>query len=536
MCNLSIRKTIYIFIIAVISMQLFGCGGGGSSEAPIIPSDTDKIAPLVTLAVPLDNATDVQLNTSIEVSFNELMNSSTVNTSSFIVKDALGNLVPGVITESNTTYLFNPVSDLEYDASYTVTITTSVTDLANNNLETPYSWSFSTLALPGATSPVSLNVSDLTDTSVTLNGLFTNPSNYTTTAWFEYGLTDSYGSSTPSVVYAAVATIDHSADLINLPDKTTYHYRIVTQNNDGVFYGDDKTFRTYISAVTMADDLDHPSYLHLYNNELYWVEIYSDRVRKISVNGGAATTEASSAMTANSASLEMDMTHLYWGDQYNIWMKPIGTGAVTTVASSLPNVYDLRVYSSDLFVRNSDGINKIAIAGGSLSTVVSNQTYYISSYEVDASGIYWTHYDGSINKSALDGSSVVTLAVGLSSPHSLILESGKLYWAESNAIRSMSTSGGQITTIAENVSPTGMVKDATNIYFAEEADYNYGYHNITSVNTSTGEVEVLTMGKGHSSYPTVRYLVVGDSNIYWLVGGNHYYLPMGQLRKCAKSY
>ena len=33
MCNLSIRKTIYILIIAVVSMQLFGCGGGGGSSS-----------------------------------------------------------------------------------------------------------------------------------------------------------------------------------------------------------------------------------------------------------------------------------------------------------------------------------------------------------------------------------------------------------------------------------------------------------------------------------------------------------------------
>jgi hypothetical protein len=90
--------------------------------------------------------------------------------------------------------------------------------------------------------------------------------------------------------------------------------------------------------------------------------------------------------------------------------------------------------------------------------------------------------------------------------------------------------------IAENISPTGMVKDSTHIYFAEAVDNLYGYYNIASVNISTGEVDVLTIGQGHSTYPTVHSLTVDEANVYWLMSGNHYYLPMGQLRKCAKSY
>lgn len=533
-----IRNSLSVLLMVLLAVLfLYACGGGGGGgDDQIIPND-DYTAPLITLVAPIDNATDVQNDILIKVSFNEVMNSSTVNATSFIVKDALGFIVPGVITESNTIYIFTPDSDLAYDTIYTVTITTDVTDLANNNLENSYLWSFSTLSLPGATSPLTLNVSTLTDTSVTLNAAFTNPLNYTTTAWFEYGLTDSYGSTTPPVVYAAAATIGHSADLNNLPEKTTYHYRIVTENNDGFFYGDDKTFRTYISPVTLADNLDAPGSLHLHNNELYWIEIYGNSIRKVSVNGGLITTEASTAIGGNNASLEMDMTHLYWGDDDDIWMKPIGTGITSLIASSLPDLGEIKVFSSDLYSRSrgSGGIKKIAIADGSYSTVVPNQTYSISSDAIDASGIYWTHIgDGTISKSAHDGSSMVTIAVGLSFPSSLILEAGKLYWAESGAIKSMSTSGGQITTIAINVSPiSNIVKDSTHIYFVDSTflDGAESAYFMTSVNIITGEVSILTQVDNQSGS-----VVVDSTSVYWLKGGNHYYPPMGQLRTCAKSY
>ena len=71
-----------------------------------------------------------------------------------------------------------------------------------------------------------------------------------------------------------------------------------------------------------------------------------------------------------------------------------------------------------------------------------------------------------------------------------MLDAGTIYWAEYNALKSISTSGGQITTIAENVSPYTMTKDSTNIYFAEEVANLYGYYYIKSINITTGLVDI----------------------------------------------
>jgi len=518
-------------------------GSGGTYTTPP-PGVTDITPPVVTQVAPSNGAMDVMLDTQIVVTFNELIDDATINASSFIVKDAMGNVITGSIAVSNTSYAFTPDSLLDSDTSYTATITDAAEDVSGNNLINDYSWNFSTIYVLDPSSPVSLDPSALTDTSVTLNGSFTNPAGDTTTVWFEYGLTDAYGNSTPSAMYATDATIDHTADLSSLTNKTIYHYRIVTQNSMGVFYGEDKTFRTYISAVTLANNLNAPTSLHLHNNELYWVEVYDGDVMKISTSGGTAVIEASSTIAGNSATLVMDMTDLYWADWANIWMKQIGAGTVAPVATSL-NLYDfyglVEVYATDLYAMSgvgntSNSIDKISISDGSVSQIITLPWYSRASIEVDATGVYWTNIpDAVIGKSQHDGSSEVTLAVGLNSPHSLILDSGTLYWAESNAIKSMSTSGGAITTIAENVSPLHMTKDSTNFYFAEEVGYPaYFDYYIKSVNISTGVVEVLS--KIDLSSNDIRDIVVDDTYLYLLMAGNQYYPPLGKILKYEKSY
>jgi len=540
MKNRQPKNIIYSFITAIIFIQLLGCGGGGSdavTETPPLPVITDTTPPIVTQVAPLDYAIDVPQDTLIEVSFNELMNFSTVNNSSFIVKDNMDNTVPGVITESNTSYVFTPDSFLKYDTSYNVTITTDVTDLANNNLYNAYSWGFHTVTVPSPSTPASLDASNLTDTGVTLNGLFTNLFNDTTTAWFEYGLTDTYGTTTPSTVYSAVATVNYSADLTGLPEKTTYHYRIVTQNSDGLFYGEDKTFRTYITPVVLVDDLDGPGRpLKIHNNELYWAEVYADAVRKISVTGGSASIEATSAMEGNYVGLDMDMTHLYWTDNYKLWTKPIGTGSTSQILSQ-PGTFmgSPKIYLTDLYVLGNSNISKIDISTGILTTVITETN--AGSYDVDENGIYWSSNGESLRKANHDGTAETIIATGLNNQRGeLLLDDGTIYWSESNAIKSISTSGGQITTITENVSPNFMAKDSTNIYFTEAVGYScYGCYYIKSLSISTGAVDILTMIR-LGSYSPMTSFIVGDTHIYWLTYGNHWYPPLGRIVKCDKNY
>lgn len=57
-----------------------------------------------------------------------------------------GSKIEGDITYTSETctVTFDPVSNLEYNETYNVTITTGVQDLAGNNMSSNYTWNFTT--------------------------------------------------------------------------------------------------------------------------------------------------------------------------------------------------------------------------------------------------------------------------------------------------------------------------------------------------------------------------------------------------------
>ena len=86
--------------------------------------------------------------------------------------------------------------------------------------------------------------SNVTSTAVTLTGSV-NPLGSTTTFHFEYGLTTSYGASTPAAAAGnGTNVLAASGAVAGLLPGTNYHYRIVASNNGGLSTGIDQTFTT----------------------------------------------------------------------------------------------------------------------------------------------------------------------------------------------------------------------------------------------------------------------------------------------------
>lgn len=72
-----------------------------------------------------------------------------------------------------------------------------------------------------------------------------NPSNAETTYHFEYGTTTAYGSSTvPAKLPKGATPVTIKAHVVGLAPATTYHVRIVAENEVGVTLGPDETFTT----------------------------------------------------------------------------------------------------------------------------------------------------------------------------------------------------------------------------------------------------------------------------------------------------
>ena len=79
--------------------------------------------------------------------------------------------------------------------------------------------------------------------SATLSGSV-DPHGLTTTVYFQYGTTTSYGSTTLSQIKTGNMYQSISANLSGLAASTTYHFRLVATNTAGTRYGTDRTFTT----------------------------------------------------------------------------------------------------------------------------------------------------------------------------------------------------------------------------------------------------------------------------------------------------
>ncbi len=99
------------------------------------------------------------------------------------------------------------------------------------------------------TAPVATTgtASALTASRARLSG-WVDPNGATTTYWFEYGETTSYGASAPTRqdgdAGSGGVSIAVNADLAGLAAATRYHYRLVATNAEGRSVGEDETFTT----------------------------------------------------------------------------------------------------------------------------------------------------------------------------------------------------------------------------------------------------------------------------------------------------
>ena len=103
----------------------------------------DNIAPVVNSTVPLDNATGVDINNSVTLTFNEAMDPLTITASTFTLSQGI-NSVAGVVTYSGMTATFNPTNSLGVNLLYTAIVTTGVKDVTGNALAANKVWSFNT--------------------------------------------------------------------------------------------------------------------------------------------------------------------------------------------------------------------------------------------------------------------------------------------------------------------------------------------------------------------------------------------------------
>jgi alpha-tubulin suppressor-like RCC1 family protein len=108
------------------------------------------------------------------------------------------------------------------------------------------------LTLPNAPAIVPAAVSEITETSATLNATVNPEGAVITECQFEYGSTTAYGSSvpcSPSSTGSGESPVSVSAALSGLAANTTYHYRISSTNSTGTSYSSDQAITTLLSIA-----------------------------------------------------------------------------------------------------------------------------------------------------------------------------------------------------------------------------------------------------------------------------------------------
>ena len=129
------------FILSCLAVFAVGCKKV-TEETGLI-----GVCPKVISTNPADTATGVTFNKTIDATFNEVMDPSTINTSTFTLKQGT-TVITGVVTYTGVTATFSPSANLAPNTTYTGTITTGAKDPARNAIASNYVWTFTTWQTP----------------------------------------------------------------------------------------------------------------------------------------------------------------------------------------------------------------------------------------------------------------------------------------------------------------------------------------------------------------------------------------------------
>ena len=105
--------------------------------------DKQSDSPSVASTDPVNNSTGVARNKGIAFTFSEAMDPSTINNTTFTLKQGSINIA-GIVAYSGNTAVFTPAVSLAPSTTYTATISTGAKNLAGKPLSVSKVWNFTT--------------------------------------------------------------------------------------------------------------------------------------------------------------------------------------------------------------------------------------------------------------------------------------------------------------------------------------------------------------------------------------------------------
>jgi hypothetical protein len=105
----------------------------------------DTTPPTVSSTTPLDGATGVSAGTTVSATFSEDIAPASATSATFLLNG--GSPVAGTVSVAGSTATFTPSAPLASNTTYTATLETGIEDLAGNNLQADFVWSFTTVVM-----------------------------------------------------------------------------------------------------------------------------------------------------------------------------------------------------------------------------------------------------------------------------------------------------------------------------------------------------------------------------------------------------
>ena len=219
----------------------------------------DLTRPTVISTDPANGTPDVVLTKIISATFNEVMNPTTINSSTFVLKQGT-TTISGSVSYASTTAVFTPSENLVLDKTYTATIKSAVEDIAGNTMQSDYTWTFSTSnsVRPTVTSTNPVNGAIDVPLDQVVHASFSEPMDISTIGSLTFLL--KLGSTNVAGTVSMVGNTAYFTPSSPLLSNKTYTATITTvaRNLAGIAIASDYiwTFETVATAGPLSVNLD----------------------------------------------------------------------------------------------------------------------------------------------------------------------------------------------------------------------------------------------------------------------------------------
>ncbi|MGB8473099.1 MAG: Ig-like domain-containing protein, partial [Candidatus Acidiferrum sp.] len=211
---------------------------GSALAADFVWTFTTNVAPTVLSTVPVDGASGVSANATVNATFSRAMDASTITNTTFTLTGPGGTAVAGGVGLVGTTATFTPTAALTINTLYTATITTGAKDPTGNALAANFVWTFTTAPPPNVTSTNPASAATGVPVNRKITATFNqpmNPATITAAGTFTLAVTTG-GAAVPGVVtYDAASNTAIFTPTADLAASTQFTATITTaaQNSGG---------------------------------------------------------------------------------------------------------------------------------------------------------------------------------------------------------------------------------------------------------------------------------------------------------------